>query len=302
MKKFLLLICGMMAGFAGMHVPAQAAERSDGTQLTVTQAKALEPEAAKRLTEIGAKVFGIQWVGKLIAVADRGFQVVTDRRTILSYRPAGNGWIVQNAAGRSEGSGFRGSDSELISRGRKILSGLGVESGEIANVKVLQQYVTAGVLDPATRRMRAEQPHPDRRTLLVTRAIRNIPVWSSRLQLDVNERGNVVAFEMSWPRIEPRVLAGAARLRDVVAAGGFKPPPRAGAKVQSVDAGILHSPLVSLLDEQVAAVRIIYSPTNPRFGMKPVVYLGADGKPVSLPRSMPALEEKPLPVREPHRQ
>jgi hypothetical protein len=113
---------------------------------------------------------------------------------------------------------------------------------------------------------------------------------------DLDREGNIASLELSWPKIEPKVLEAAIDLQKRVNAG-YKPPERPGAKVESVRAGILHSPAASFVDDQVAAIRIIYASTDPRFSMKPLVYLGADGKPVAIPRQMEARAEAPLPPR-----
>jgi hypothetical protein len=88
----------------------------------------------------------------------------------------------------------------------------------------------------------------------------------------------------------------AQRLKKMVESD-FKAPERAGVKAESVEAGILHSPAASFVDEQVAAIRVIYASPGSRLGMKPLVYLGADGKPVSVPRQLEARPEPPIPRR-----
>ena len=144
--------------------------------------------------------------------------------------------------------------------------------------------------------MKTETPLKDRRNLLVTRVIRNLPVWSSRLKLDLDAEGGIASLELSWPEIEPKVLEAAIGLKKIVDAD-YKAPERQGARIESTQAGILHSPAASFIDEQVAAIRVIYASTDPRFGMKPLLYLGADGKPVAIPRQLESKSEPPLPAR-----
>jgi hypothetical protein len=161
---------------------------------------------------------------------------------------------------------------------------------------VLQQFVTAGSIDPTTRQAKIETPLKDRRNLLVTRVIRNLPVWSSRLNLDLDAEGGIASLELSWPAIEPKVREAAIGLKKIVDAD-YKAPERQGARIESTQAGILHSPAASFIDEQVAAIRVIYASADPRFGKKPVLYLGADGKPVAMPRQLESKAEPPLPAR-----
>jgi hypothetical protein len=51
------------------------------------------------------------------------------------------------------------------------------------------------------------------------------------------------------------------------------------------------------MDEQVAAIRLIYAPTESRLGMKPLLYLAADGKPVAIPRNLEAKVEAAVAAR-----
>ena len=78
---------------------------------------------------------------------------------------------------------------------------------------------------------------------------------------------------------------------------GYEVPPRSGAKIEQVQAGILHSGAAAFMDEQVAAIRLIYTPTDLRLGMKPLLYLAANGKPVAIPRNLDAKLEAPVPPR-----
>jgi hypothetical protein len=311
MKK--LLVPSLAAFVAGLNVSFAADEKKPGDASPPLQSMHVDPERsatylpeaqqlntddATALEEIGTKVFGIKWGEKLTAVSYRGFQVATDGVTTVSYRPAGNAWFLQRKGKEHafEGRGFQGSTEELNAWGERLLAGLGIDKREIANRQILQQFVTTGEVDPATGRMMAEKPQSDRRSLLVTRAVEGIPVWSSRLKLDLNERGEIAALELSWPKIEPKVMEMAHSLKNVVDSG-FNAPRRAGANVETVEAGILHSPAASFVDDQVAAIRVIYASPDPRLGMKPMVYLGADGTPVSVPRQMEARPEAQTPPR-----
>ena len=230
---------------------------------------------------------------KLVAVSDHGFQAITDGTATVSYRPAGNAYFVQTGkAGLSGKTAFRGTDQQLIERGTAILAGLGVNRNEIADTKILQQYVTEGRMNPETRKMEVNPPKKDRRSLIVTRVLGGVPVVNSRLALDLDGQGKIAALELSWPVIEPEILEEAARSKKI-AGPEFKAPERKGARIESVQVVILHSPAASFVEDHVAAIRVIYAPTESRLGMKPVVYLGLDGRPVAIPRQMIARTEQP---------
>jgi len=292
-----VLLAATGAGFAANEQPGE--KIPDMAQREVVSPKKVEdlPKAemlpakdAARLKNIGTKVFRIKWGKKLVAVSDHGFQAITDGTTTISYRPAGNAYFVQTGkAGRSGKSAFRGTDQQLIERGRAILAGLGINTNEIADTKILQQYVTEGMMNPATRQVEVNPPRKDRRSLIVRRVVGGVPVLNSRLALDLDGDGRIAALELSWPVIEPKVLEEARRLQKTVAE--FKAPERKGARIESVQVGILHSPGASFVEDQVAAIRVIYAPTDPKVGMKPVAYLGMDGRPVAIPRQMIAKTE-----------
>lgn len=297
-----LLAIALAIGLQSGPVVAQFTTASPEQLAHLPRAERLPDAAATRLKAIGAKVFDVKWRSRVLALSDRGFQVVTDGTTTLSYRPKGNAYFVQTGGESVFKKGaFKGSDEQLIARGRSVLSGLGIDKSEILAAKVLQQFTTAGELDPATRQIKTEASQKDRRTLLVTRAIRGVPVFDSRMTLDLDADNRVAAFELSWPKIDPKVMQEAVRLQGIVKSD-YKAPPKPGARIEQVQAGILHSGAAAFVDEQVAAIRLIYAPTDTRLGMKPLLYVAANGKPVAIPRTLKAKMETPVrprPVRMP---
>jgi len=300
----LVLACVLLAatgtGFAADEQPGET-KPPGMAQREVVSPKKIEdlPKAERlpareeaRLRNIGTKVFGIKWGKKLVAVSDHGFQAITDGTTTISYRPAGNAYFVQTGKPRTGRNAFRGTDEELIERGRAMLEGLGIERSEIADTKILQHYVTEGVMNPDTRQLDVKEPRKDRRSLIVRRVVGGVPILNSRLALDLDGDGRIAALELSWPRIEPKVLEEARRLQRLAKAE-FKAPERKGARIESVEVGILHSPGASFVEDQVAAIRVIYAPDDSKLGMKPVAYLDMHGRPVAIPRQMIAKTEAP---------
>jgi hypothetical protein len=154
-------------------------------------------------------------------------------------------------------------------------------------------------MNPDTRQLEVSPPRKDRRSLIVRRVVGGIPVLNSRLALDLDADGKITDLEVSWPVIEPKVLEEARRLQKIAAAE-YKAPERKGARVESVQVAILHSPGAAFVEDQVAAIQVIYAPTDSRLGMKPVAYLDVEGRPVRIPRQMIAQTETPTggrPVR-----
>jgi hypothetical protein len=304
----LVLACVLLAatgtGFAADEQPGETKPPGMAQREVVSpkkiedlpKAERLPARAEARLRNIGTKVFGIKWGEKLVAVSDHGFQAITDGTTTISYRPAGNAYFVQTGKARTGRNAFRGADEELIERGRAMLERLGIERSEIADTKILQHYVTEGVMNPDTHQLDVKEPRKDRRSLIVRRVVGGVPILNSRLALDLDGDGQIAALELSWPRIEPKVLEEARRLQRLAKAD-FKAPERKGARIESVEVGILHSPGASFVEDQVAAIRVIYAPDDSKLGMKPVAYLDMHGRPVAIPRQMIAKTEAPTSVR-----
>jgi hypothetical protein len=259
------------------------------------QAKELSPEAARRLKEIADKIFEIKWKGKVYAASDRGFDVLTDTVMTISNRPSGNVYFVQNLKASLSESGFRGRDEEYIRRGRGILSALNIDLSEIADIKLLQHFTQAGFYDPANKAAKFEKPKKDRRTLLITRAIHGIPIWNSRLMLYLDHKGRIDMLELSWPKIDAKVIKNAFKLQKIARAK-YSRPELKFTQPESVAVGILHSPAASFFDDQVAAIRVIYRPTNEHIGKKPVAYLDASGAAIVMPRQA-LIRENAVPSR-----
>src|SRR5713101_8075450 len=91
MKAFpLLRAIALPMVFHGGPAVAQFINATPEQLARLPKAEKLSDAAANRLKAVGAKVFGIKWGERVLALSDRGFQVVTDGTTTLSYRPRGN--------------------------------------------------------------------------------------------------------------------------------------------------------------------------------------------------------------------
>jgi hypothetical protein len=71
-----------------------------------------------------------------------------------------------------------------------------------------------------------------------------------------------------------------------VVKGGFRPELVGGAEIESVEAGVIHSPPIGFFMDVVPVIRCVYRASETRLGTKPVLYLNRDGEQVSLPRSI----------------
>ena len=68
--------------------------------------------------------------------------------------------------------------------------------------------------------------------------------------------------------------------------------------MESVEAGIIHSPAMGFVMDVYPAIRVIYSAENPRMGRKLTLYLDAQGASLpGTPRQFEKSNEGPAPVR-----
>ena len=85
-----------------------------------------------------------------------------------------------------------------------------------------------------------------KRQVLVTRQLESLPVWSSSMLLGLNWDKSIGFLQLHWPEI-PKEVVDRARKFEGIAQQGWKPPERPGAKVESVEAGIIHSPAIGFV-------------------------------------------------------
>jgi hypothetical protein len=188
---------------------------------------------------------------------------------------------------------YAGSDDALMRAARDILTGLQIPAGEIASVQVMQEKSQLGQRN-ADGSVKLENIELGKKYALATRKIDDIPVFSSRALISLMKDGSVGYMEVHWPVIPKDTIAMAERYRAGVAAG-WHAPVRPGTQVESVTAGIVHSPAAGTAMDIYPAIRVIYALDDKRLGKKPVGYYDLDGKALPQPR----IFLKPPPDREP---
>ena len=151
-------------------------------------------------------------------------------------------------------------------------------------------------LDVATKQYRPVRSESGPRYVQFSREISDVPVFSSRARVEIKSDRRVGSLELHWPEVPEAVVNEARRLQSVVA-GGWKPPVRRAATVESVEAGIIHSPPIGFVMDIYPAIRVIYRATESGIGRKPVLYVDATGKDVPLPRVFEKMESSPPEAR-----
>lgn len=218
----------------------------------------------------------------------------TDRYQ-LSQRTDSRTIFFQDSEFRAhDGAGvFDGPDDELIGRAMQILDDLGIDSAEVGERNVATEQVEAAYIDRQTGVVTSAGGRDGKRYAMLSRTVDGMPVWRSGVTLGLTQDGSPGYLQLHWPEIPGDVLETARRYRSAESTD-WSPPSVEYAKPESMQAGILHSPAVSLVMDYVAAIRVIYRPLTEEVGKKPVLYLDFEGQPVQPPRHF---EETPGPDR-----
>lgn len=138
---------------------------------------------------------------------------------------------------------FQGPEKDYTERLSEVFRALEIPAAEIAQAKVMQEQTQEGQVDRQTGKLVREEPRPGKRWALATRQVEGVPVFSSRALMGLSYDGRVSFLELHWPLIPANALLEAHRLQYKVRAG-WRPPALEGAHVESVEAGIVHSPAV----------------------------------------------------------
>jgi len=191
-------------------------------------------------------------------------------------------WGLMAGTDREAGA-FNGPTTEHLDACHRILERLGIPLAEVASETVLRETTQVGQFDRQTGRIRTEEPEEGKHIARLARAVERLPVWSSGVTLGLTRDRRPGYVQLHWPELSPRVLHEANRLRHRVS-HGWEAPPHPGAKVESVEAGIIHSPAIAFLMDMHPVIRVVYRPAAGLRGQKPVLYLDRHGRPVPMPR------------------
>lgn len=192
---------------------------------------------------------------------------------------------------------WAGSDEKTVTFCRRMLRTAGVAPKEIAQIQV-QSEMGQVAQRQDDGRFQVREPRLIRKLAFARRAIHGIPVWSSYARLGLTRKGEVGCFELHWPELPAAVVKEASVIHQLVKRG-YKAPKVPGAKVESIEAGILHSPAIGFFMDIIPSIRVIYRGDDATIGRKPVLYLDRHGDPVALPRDIepakPPSLERPNP-------
>ena len=225
--------------------------------------------------------------------SEANFMGFRSKEVLFSHRTDSRTYFVQNltSARGKEKQFYRGSDEELLERLHEVLEGFEIPSNEISRARVLQEQRQGGRIDHATGKISLQERRPGRRWATTSRQVEGLPIFSSRALLVLGKDGAVDFLELHWPTIPPETLAEAHRLA-FKARESWRPPPLLGAHVESVEAGVLHSPAIGFVMDFQPVIRVVYAPDEKHFGKKAVRYLDRNGRDVPVPRQFGLLPEE----------
>lgn len=192
--------------------------------------------------------------------------------------------------GRRAGA-WTGADKTIVAMCRRVLRAAKVPAGEIAAIEI-QREMGQTAQRVAEGEFRVGEPVLLRKIARGRRAVRGVPVWSSYAAVGLTARGAVGSVEIHWPEVSEAVFKEASVLQQVVKLG-FKAPEVMGARPESIQAGVIHSPAISFFIDIVPVLRVVYAVEQPGVGRKPVLYLDRHGDAVELPRTIRLNEPKP---------
>ena len=245
------------------------------------------PDAQIRATtqRIAEEAVGLT-LGKVLAAdhRDNFSGLRTDNITFSQRLDSRTFFAYDNRFSDTKSTGmFTGPDEAIEKRGREVLERLRIPAAEIASVKVVQERTQLGERDSRTGKVKLEPAQAGKKWARATREIEGLPVFSSRATIGLMPDGAVGFLEVHWPEIPAQTIETARRYREI-AGRSWKAPEVRGARVESVTAGILHSPAAGTAMDIVPVIRVVYAPLDKRLGKKPVAYVDGDGKPVTMPR------------------
>ena len=186
---------------------------------------------------------------------------------------------------------WTGPDRTAILGCRRVLRAARVPAAEIGAVDVVSEYGTVAER-LSEDEIRVEEPQLLRKLARASRSIEGVPVWSSHVVVGLTAKGEVGQLELHWPHLAPEVVNEANVLASLVERG-FKAPEVAGARMESVEAGVVHSPAIGFFVDVTAAIRVVYVGEDPTLGRKPTLYLDRHGEFVAWPRDIDAKPPDP---------
>jgi hypothetical protein len=258
------------------------------------------PETVGRLQALAEGPFGLKLEGQAQSGAAANLAGIRTDTLLVSQRLDSRTYFVQDDRyGLDRPAGlFAGSDEDLLARARELMVAVDVPAAEMGHATVIHEKLQIGAANPISGRLVLGESRDGQRLAEIQRSVAGVPVFSSRALVGLSKSGSVGTLEIHWPEVPAQVLREAQRLQEVVRAG-WSAPEQKGARVESIEAGIIHSGAAGFVMDIQPAIRVIYAAENPRLGRKLTLYLDDKGTSVPQPRQFEKNNEAPSAPRVP---
>jgi hypothetical protein len=247
----------------------------------------------EQINRVAKKILGLK-LGKIIRSGSEANAVgIQSEQILFSQRIDSRTYFVQESKyGTIQKDGtFTGTDQEQIRLSRKLIRQLDIPLSEIAEEVVVEEHTQTVQVNQETGAVNKEEIQKGRKFTRISRQIDGFPVWSSNIVVGLNNKKQVGFMQLHWPEIPQHILNEAHRLSYKIK-HGWKPPEQPGANVESIEAGIIHSPAISFVMDIYPTIRVVYSPLDKSIGRKQVLHLDRNGKSVPIPRQFGELQIK----------
>jgi hypothetical protein len=240
-----------------------------------------------RNASLAQELFGMTFDSKARTQSQLNFSAIRTDDLLFSRRIDSRTYIMYDRRASEAGTKlYEGPDSKLLEIATALLQRASIPTSEIARPRVLQVEGRVASFDPLTKVLSNVKNTKEKRFALVNRQIEGLPVFSSRLLLVAAADGRPGFAELHWPEIPNEVIAEARRLQRLVREG-WKAPEQKGARVETIEAGIVHSPAAALVMDIIPVIRVIYASNDPKVGGKAMLYFDRSGQMVTPPREFP---------------
>jgi hypothetical protein len=283
-KKNRTLLCVVALTLAGASCNKASSSTGPDDKSGLTQE---ETALQEKTRQVAAETLGLALTGKIEMGHSANFSGLRTEKLTFTRRLDSRTYIAYDKrfSQITKTGMYKEPDDALLRRSADFLERLKIPRSEVETEKVLQEKMQVGERDLKSGKVRLEAVEDGKKYALTTRQIAGVPVFSSRAMVGLLPDGEVGFLEVHWPEIPAKVTEESQRYRQIVEKK-WQAPERKGTRVESVTAGILHSPAAATAMDSYAVIRVIYAPLDQRVGKKPVGYFDAEGKPITMPRML----------------
>jgi hypothetical protein len=238
-----------------------------------------------QLRKVAEKVFDLKFDKSIQSGSERNMSGMRSEHLLFSKRLDSRTFFIHDSnygIGR-EGGIFQGPAKVCYKLCRNFLRALKISLSEIDKETIVKEQTQVARVDYKTKKIVKEKVQEGKHIARVSRKVNQVRVWSSGIVLCLTQKGSIGYLQLHWPELPTRVIEEAHHLKYKLK-HGWKPPEQSGAEVESMEAGIVHSPAIGFLMDIYPAIRVIYSPKDKTYGQKPVYYYDRHGKPIPIPR------------------